>query len=124
VQAYGLIEINVKQLGIDLLTVSSHKINGPKGVGALYVADHINIKTLQQDGNQEKQKRPGTENMNGIIGFSRAVEIMQHERKTRQTTYQQYKKTFIDRLNYHHITFTLNGNQELSIDSIVNISFP
>src|SRR5690625_7787900 len=49
---------------------------------------------------------------------------MQHERKTRQTTYQQYKKTFIDRLNDHHITFTLNGNQELAIDSIVNISFP
>jgi len=124
VQAYGLIEVNVKQLGIDLLTVSSHKINGPKGVGALYVADHINIKTLQHGGNQEKQKRPGTENLIGIIGFSKAVEIMQHERKTRQTTYQEYKKAFIDRLKDHHITFTLNGNQELAIGSIANISFP
>lgn len=124
VQAFGLIDINVKQLNIDLLSVSSHKINGPKGIGALYIENHTNVKARQHGGNQERQNRPGTENLPGIVGFGKAIEIMQVERKQRRITYETYKRAFINRLNYHKIDFKLNGNQDQTIGSIVNINFP
>jgi cysteine desulfurase len=75
VQAAGMIPINVKDLGVDLMTVSSHKIYGPKGVGALYVKKGFRFQSIQVGGGQERKMRSGTENVPGIIGFGKAAEM-------------------------------------------------
>ncbi|HWQ43878.1 MAG TPA: cysteine desulfurase NifS [Desulfosporosinus sp.] len=75
VQSFGKLPINVDEMNIDLLTVSSHKIYGPKGVGALYVRKGIRITPLIHGGGQEKKRRSGTENTPGIIGFGKACEL-------------------------------------------------
>lgn len=75
VQSFGKIPINVEEMNVDLLTVSSHKIYGPKGVGALYVRKGIRIVPLVHGGGQERKRRSGTENTPGIIGFGKACEL-------------------------------------------------
>ena len=74
VQAVGNVRIDVKKMGIDMLSMSSHKINGPKGVGALYVRKQIDFDKIINGGHQEKNKRAGTENVGGIAGFGKACE--------------------------------------------------
>ena len=76
VQAVGNIKIDVKKMGIDMLSLSSHKIYGPKGVGALYVKNGIDFERFINGGHQEKNKRAGTENVAGIVGFGEAGEII------------------------------------------------
>lgn len=124
VQVFGLLDIDVKNLAIDLLTISSHKINGPKGNGALYAADHVQMESLQYGGKQERLMRPGTENVAGIVGFSKAVEIAIKEQATNNQTYKTYKTAFINKLKECGIMFTVNGAVEKTIASIINISFP
>lgn len=75
VQALGNIALDVKSMNIDLMSMSSHKIYGPKGVGALYIKKGVKIKNLIEGGAQERKRRAGTENVPGIVGFAKAVEI-------------------------------------------------
>jgi len=75
VQAYGNVKIDVGTFGIDLMSISSHKIYGPKGVGALYIKKGIRIHNLIEGGAQERKRRAGTENIAGIMGFAKAAEI-------------------------------------------------
>ncbi|HWQ72078.1 MAG TPA: cysteine desulfurase NifS [Desulfitobacteriaceae bacterium] len=75
VQTAGKIPVNVEKLGVDLLTISAHKIYGPKGVGALYIRKGIRVSPLMHGGGQEKKRRSGTENTPGIIGFGKACEL-------------------------------------------------
>src|SRR5690625_1211162 len=124
VQSFNLMKTDVKKMGIDLLTISSHKINGPKGIGSLYVADHVNINALQFGGEQERKRRAGTENVAGIVGFQKAVELSINTQEERISQYTQFKTLFLDTLTNHNVNFTVNGNQKESIPSIVNISFP
>ena len=79
IQSYGKIPINVKDLNIDFLSISSHKIYGPKGVGALYIKDKNKISSLFYGGGQESQIRPGTENLPGIVGFGMAAKLIKDE---------------------------------------------
>ena len=79
VQAIGNIRINVKALGIDLLSMSAHKFYGPKGVGALYVRQGIDFERIQDGGHQEKGKRSGTENVPGIVGLAEAIKLSYKE---------------------------------------------
>lgn len=124
VQAYGLLEIDVKAMHIDLLSVSSHKINGPKGIGFLYVGDDVLIRPQTHGGEQERKRRAGTENVAGLIGFQTAVElVMEHRDETRET-YEQYKGMFLDTLKDEGIEFKVNGDLDSMIASTVNISFP
>lgn len=81
VQGFGKVPIDVKEMSIDLLTASSHKIYGPKGVGMLYVKKGVRIEPLLRGGNHESGKRAGTENIPGIVGFARACEIAEKAMK-------------------------------------------
>lgn len=124
VQSFNLINTDVKKMGIDLLTGSSHKINGPKGIGFLYVAGDVKMNALQYGGEQERKRRAGTENVAGIVGFQKAVEISSRTREERINKYKQYKALFLDTLTKHNVKYEINGDPEESIASIVNISFP
>ncbi len=76
VQAAKFYNLNVEKLGCDLLTLSAHKLNGPKGIGALYIKSGLKLQNLMLGGSQEYGKRPGTQNTAGIIGFAKAVELL------------------------------------------------
>ena len=75
VQAVGKMPIDVKHLGVDLLSASSHKINGPKGVGALYKREDLKLAAIIHGGGQESTLRSGTENVQGIVGFGKLVKL-------------------------------------------------
>jgi cysteine desulfurase len=124
VQAYGLIDIDVEKLAVDLLTTSAHKINGPKGIGYLYAAESVVLQALAFGGEQERKRRAGTENVAAIAGFYKAVELLLEEKESRSETYETYRETFIQQLKEENVSFTLNGNQENTVSTIVNISFP
>ncbi|MZP30984.1 cysteine desulfurase NifS [Heliobacterium undosum] len=79
VQTVGKIPVDVNDLGVDLMSLSSHKIYGPKGVGALYIRKGTKLFPLSHGGGQERKRRPGTENLPGIVGFGKAAEIMARE---------------------------------------------
>ncbi len=123
VQAYGTIPIDVHALNVDMLTVSSHKISGPKGVGALYAKEKISLDALQHGGEQERKRRPGTENTAAVHGFAKAVELMQEDQKERLTSYRQFKQLFVRTLKESGIEFSQNGGR-INVPSIINISFP
>lgn len=124
VQAYGLLDIDVKELGIDLLTTSAHKVNGPKGVGFLYAEESVTIQTLHFGGEQERKRRPGTENVAAIAGFEKATQLIMENKVERNKRYLSYKQVFIEQLEAHNVKFALNGNQATAVSNIVNISFP
>jgi cysteine desulfurase len=86
VQAAGKIPINVKSLGVDMMSLSSHKINGPKGVGALYIRSNLEISPIIHGGGQEWSLRSGTENVPGIVGFGKACELA----NKRMSQYQEH----------------------------------
>ena len=96
VQGYGNIEVNVKKMHIDLLSTSAHKINGPKFLGFLYERDGINVSNLLLGGEQEKKRRPGTENVPAIAGFGVAVaEESKIDKQKLQATYSQLQQIIL-----------------------------
>jgi cysteine desulfurase len=124
VQAYGIEDINVNELNVDLLSVSAHKINGPKGTGFLYVRDKVKLVPRAFGGEQERKRRAGTENVAAIVGFQEAVKIASEERLVKREKYQGFKKTFVEKLAAHNIEFSINGLLEKSMPHILNLSFP
>jgi cysteine desulfurase len=124
VQAYGTTPINVKELGIDLMSVSAHKLNGPKGIGFLYVKEGISPAPRFYGGEQERKRRPGTENVAGIAGFKEAVLISQKEMHEKQNLYKNYKKLLTEKLSELGVDFSQNGSLENSLPHVLNLSFP
>ncbi|MFP7493535.1 cysteine desulfurase family protein [Terribacillus saccharophilus] len=124
VQAYGTEEIDVDALGVDLLSVSAHKINGPKGIGALYVRDGVRIKPITYGGEQERKRRAGTENVASIAGFGKAAELAMLKRAERRVAYQQLQDAFTAELERTGIDFHINGEGGQRSVGIINISFP
>jgi cysteine desulfurase len=124
VQAYGIEEINVNDLHVDLLSVSAHKINGPKGTGFLYVRDNVKLVPRAYGGEQERKRRAGTENVAAIVGFQEAVKVANEDMLMKQESYQVFKKTFIEHLTEHSIEFSINGLLENSLPHVLNLSFP
>ena len=124
VQAYGVEDINVNDSNIDLLSVSAHKINGPKGIGFLYARENVKIMPRSFGGDQEKKRRAGTENVPSIVGFREAVMIADIERAAKRERFFEFKNLFIHYLNEQGVEFHLNGLLEYSMPHVLNLSFP
>lgn len=124
VQAYGQVPVQVQELGIDLMSVSAHKLNGPKGVGCLYIKRGSRLRSFVHGGGQERNSRAGTENVPGIVGFAaaakRAVRIME-EKTAKETALRDY---LTERLLTEIPGSRLNGHPKLRLPGNVNISFP
>lgn len=123
VQAYGLETIDVKRDHIDLLSTSSHKINGPKGIGFLYINEKIHLPSFMLGGEQETRRRAGTENIPAIAGFQKAVEIAQIEKEARKTAYHHYRNQLLGRLEDAEIDFEVNGDPTVHLAHIISIWF-
>jgi cysteine desulfurase len=98
IQALGKIPINCEDLGVDLMALSSHKINGPKGVGCLYIKEGSPINALISGGGQEKHLRSGTENVHGIVGFGKACDILKENHDKVRTNIIQIRNYLVARL--------------------------
>ena len=110
VQGYGNIEVDVKKMHIDLLSTSAHKINGPKFLGFLYERDGINVSNLLLGGEQEKKRRPGTENVPAIAGFGVAVaEESKIDKQKLQEKYSQLQQIILNNLDDAKIEYEING---------------
>jgi len=123
VQAVGHIPVDVNQLGVDLLSISAHKLYGPKGIGALYIRAGTKIEPLIYGGGQEKQMRSGTENVPGIVGFGKAVEIAQEEMDAEARRLQILRDSLIKRILEKISGTYLNGHPTKRLPNNVNISF-
>jgi len=121
VQAYGSQNIDVVEMNIDLLSVSSHKINGPKGIGFLYQKENVYLPSLLLGGEQENKRRAGTENIPAIIGFKKAVEIMLEEQEDRNAQEMAFKNRVIEKLNEEQIDFSINGLLEPSLPHVLSL---
>lgn len=121
VQAIGTEQIDVKELGADLVTISSHKIYGPKGAGALYVRKGTPLIPLLHGGQQENHIRGGTEAVANIIGFGKAVELLMDERENRKKHLQLLRSIFISNLGQID-DWILNGATNHSVPGTLNIS--
>ncbi|MBI9019441.1 MAG: cysteine desulfurase [Phycisphaerae bacterium] len=123
VQALGKIQFNVKDLGVDMLTVSSHKIHGPKGAGALYIREGTAISSMSFGGNQERGLRSGTENIPAIIGFVKAVEMLQADFWAQNEKIKNLRE-YLEQSILSQIKGTaVNGCKKNRISSISNVNF-
>ncbi len=123
VQAIGAMEINVQEMHIDLLSASAHKFHGPKGVGFLYLKSGIPIENLLHGGNQERGRRSGTENVAGIVGMGKALELLQVDQEEKLQRIASLRDLLIEGL-LEIPDSRLNGpSGELRLPNNVNISF-
>ena len=123
VQSVGKIACDVEELSADLLSISSHKINGPKGVGALYIKPGVTISKRAFGGNQESAVRSGTENMPGIVGFGEAARLTGQTWQTNTAAWQKLRDRFVDTI-LKDIPYThLNGHPYQRVPHNAHISF-
>ncbi len=123
VQAAGVLETNVKELGIDMMSMSSHKIYGPKGVGALYMRNGLKSVSIITGGHQERMKRGGTTNVAGIVGFAEAFKIATKEREYNFNYVSSLRDHFIDRVLAEVPFVKLNGPRENRLPANADFSF-
>lgn len=123
VQALGKLPIDVEELGIDLCSFSGHKVYGPKGIGAMYLRKGVKITPFQHGGHHERNKRAGTENVPGIVGFAKAVEIADRDMKKNDAHLKKLTKKMWEGLSKELKEIYLNGHPENRLSSTLNISF-
>ena len=123
VQAFGQVPINVDELGIDMLSSSGHKLNGPKGIGFLYIRKGVKIRSFVHGGAQERKRRAGTENVPGIVGYGVAAERAIRTMEDRTAKEIQVRDHFIDRILDEIPYAKLNGHRTKRLPNNVNISF-
>lgn len=123
VQALSEINIDVKNLNVDLMSFSSHKIHGPKGVGALYIKNKTPIENFILGGSQERQRRAGTENVSGIVGFSKAIDILRKNICKNVEIRKNLKEYLLLKLNENFNNFKINGSFKNRHSGNLNISF-
>lgn len=123
VQAFGQIPIQVDELGIDMLSSSGHKLNGPKGIGFLYIRKGVKIRSFIHGGAQERKRRAGTENVPGIVGYGAAVERAVRTMEERTAMERKLRDHLIDRV-LHEVPYTrLNGHRTRRLPNNANFSF-
>ena len=122
VQAAGNIPIDVKDMGIDMLSISGHKINAPKGVGALYVKQGIEFDKFMNGGHQERNKRAGTENLAEIVGFGKACEIAKNNIENHNKYLKELRDYFISELMKTEKNIKINGSMKNRLPGNMNIS--
>ena len=123
VQSYGKLPIDVKQLDVDLASVSSHKIYGPKGVGALYIRPGVEVEQLLFGGHQERNRRGGTENVPGIVGFGKAAELRASRLEEDSIKLKNLASSFYKRLSEEVGGVTINGHPTRRIPGHLSIIF-
>lgn len=123
VQVFGMERIQFDALPVDLLSVSSHKINGPKGIGFLYADKNVRLKPILHGGAQERNRRAGTENIAAIIGFAEAVELAYGELKERHRRYISFRDKMLEVLDMQKVAYHVNGHRKDFLAHILNISF-
>ena len=123
VQAVGHIPINVHELGVDFMSASAHKFNGPKGIGFLYVKKGTKIRPYMSGGAQERGLRAGTENVPLIVGMAKALEKNCSFMKETQNQLARVEDAFLDALRKEHLDFIRNGSARSHIPGNVSVSF-
>lgn len=121
-QATNYLEIDVKKLHVDLLTLNGSKIYGPKGVGVLFKADHVKLKPLLYGGGQEMRLRAGTENVAGIIGLSQAMDIIRADAEQQSKRLSALRENFISEIQKRVPKVVLNGHHKRRLPNNVNVS--
>lgn len=121
VQAYGLVDLDVKDLGVHMLSVSSHKLNGPKGIGFLYLSDDVELPPLIVGGGQESGRRAGTENIPGMAGFAEAVSIAKENQEEKRQTAFDYGDYLMNGLERIGVDYSVNGDREHTIGHVLNL---
>lgn len=123
VQAFGQVPINVDELGVDMLSSSGHKINGPKGIGFLYIRKGVKIRSFIHGGAQERKRRAGTENVPGIVGYGKAAEMAASTMPERTAKEIELRDYMISRILKEIPLCRLNGDPVKRLPNNVNISF-
>lgn len=122
VQAIGHIPVNIKELGVDMLSASAHKFGGPKGIGFLYVSNRIKLNPYIDGGGQEKGMRSGTENVASIVGMKRALEISIDKIDDKMEYLSNLSKHFVNDIKNVGLSFIINGSNN-RIPGSISISF-
>ena len=123
VQAIGNVKIDVKKMNIDMLSLSGHKFYAPKGVGALYVKNGINFKKLQDGGEQENNKRAGTENVAEIVGLGKAIELIYNEYDVYNEKLKNLRNHYINKVKNEIDNIKVNGDLINRLPGNANVSF-
>ena len=123
VQAYAQVPINVDEMHIDMLSASGHKLNGPKGIGFLYIRKGVKIRSFVHGGAQERKRRAGTENVPGIVGYGVAADRAVRTMKERTDKEIQVRDHFIERILKEIPYVKLNGDRTKRLPNNVNVSF-
>ncbi|MDF2800367.1 MAG: cysteine desulfurase NifS [Anaerocolumna sp.] len=123
VQAFGQLDINVSDLHIDMLSASGHKLNGPKGIGFLYIRKGLKLRSYVHGGAQERQRRAGTENVPAIVGFGKAVEIAMETLKERQEKEIALRDYLMRRVMAECPYTRINGHKTNRLPNNANFSF-
>ncbi|MCL1936141.1 MAG: cysteine desulfurase NifS [Defluviitaleaceae bacterium] len=123
VQALAYIPINVESMGIDLLSLSAHKLYGPKGIGALYVSNNVKIIPILHGGGQERHRRAGTQNVPAIVGFGEAVRLAKETQLNEVERLKKLTKKLIKGITENIPATKINGDETNRMPHIVNITF-
>lgn len=123
VQAVGNVAIDVEKMNIDLLSMSAHKFYGPKGVGALYVKEGIKLERIQDGGHQEKNKRAGTENVAGIVGLGKAIELAYQNLDSYNEKLTSLREEYFSQIQEKIPKIKINGDRNKRLPGNANISF-
>jgi len=124
VQAATYLDLNVDKLGVDLMSISAHKFNGPKGIGALYMKNGIPFEPLITGGGQERQKRSGTENIAFISGSAEAIRLAEEEKLKLNKKIMTLKNKITDHMINKHKDIVINGHPAKSLPNIINLTIP
>lgn len=123
VQSCGKVPLDVKDLDVDMMSITAHKIYGPKGIGALYIRQGVKIDPLFYGGSHEKKRRPGTENVAGAVGFAKTLEIAKAKMEEDFKRINELSLYFIDQVTERIPDVYLNGSRENRIPQTCNLSF-